>query len=459
MSSLTGSSISGTYNQLLTVPSHSGSTGGTLVPITDGDGSTTFALKMATDKVDIQGGLTVGVDDTGYDVKFFGATATNGFMHWDENIDTLVLGTASKLCLGLTSAATTLHVNSSNVTTAAFGEIADEPKYIDVVTGNYQDRYAGVLFSKVFSNSQSSTTSFAAVRGKIDSADGAGTLTGRLELLYNEGNDLDIGMTITSTGKAAIGYEEPAPDAQLTVNQGADDGACITLKSSDIVHGLTTYAETDTYGMLKKSNGTDGGLGIYGFAENTAIQYGLVLESWGGTADTAKSTSGKGLILCSATEHDNADGLDNTAANGNIFAIRARQSGATVTRFIFDAEGDLHSDSSNTTFDSYDDAHLVRSFDLSHGRGVIDSQFDKFVNYNHEKLAELKLVGREEDGTPNHFINVTGMQRLHNGAIWQQYEEHQKLLNAFVKLAEKTVGLEEARALIEDNEIKKLGEV
>ena len=40
--------------------------------------------------------LTVGVDDTGYDVKFFGAT-TGQYMLWDESADELVLAGDSKL--------------------------------------------------------------------------------------------------------------------------------------------------------------------------------------------------------------------------------------------------------------------------------------------------------------------------------------------------------------------------
>jgi DUF2075 family protein len=48
-------------------------------------------------KTDMQGTLTVGVDDTGYDVKFFGAT-TGKYMLWDESADTLaVVGTAITL--------------------------------------------------------------------------------------------------------------------------------------------------------------------------------------------------------------------------------------------------------------------------------------------------------------------------------------------------------------------------
>jgi hypothetical protein len=93
---------------------------------------------------------------------------------------------------------------------------------------------------------------------------------------------------------------------------------------------------------------------------------------------------------------------------------------------------------------------------LSHGKGVIDSKFDKFVAYNHEKLADLELVGREDDGTPNHFVNVTGMQRLHNGAIWQQYEKHNQLLEAVYDLAKEAVGEEKANAILDKHEVKRL---
>ena len=36
------------------------------------------------------GALTVGQDDTGHDVKFYGAT-TGRFMHWDESADKLTI--------------------------------------------------------------------------------------------------------------------------------------------------------------------------------------------------------------------------------------------------------------------------------------------------------------------------------------------------------------------------------
>ena len=83
-------------------------------------------------------------------------------------------------------------------------------------------------------------------------------------------------------------------------------------------------------------------------------------------------------------------------------------------------------------------------------------QFDEFVDYNHEKLAELKLVGREKDGTPNHFINVTGLQRLHNGAIWQQYTEMQKMKELMYDTMVEMIGKDKADKKLKTHDIKLL---
>ena len=95
---------------------------------------------------------------------------------------------------------------------------------------------------------------------------------------------------------------------------------------------------------------------------------------------------------------------------------------------------------------------------MSHGRGVIQSKFDDFIKYQHETLANLKLVGREKDGTPNHFVNVTGMQRLHNGAIWQQYTEMEKMKELMYDTMVQLLGKETADKKLEQHDIKLLDE-
>jgi hypothetical protein len=254
-----------------------------------------------------------------------------------------------------------------------------------------------------------------------------------------------------SSRKLSTGGED-TPDCDaggLTLDQNANDDKIFTLKSSDVAHGVTDDYETDTYAQLKKYNAAQGGLRIEAVSESSIA---LMPRGVYTTGDTGKGTGATAPIFTDARKKSGT-GLSNPASNENIFAVTA----AFSTKFIVDAEGELHSDGgAQSAYDTYEDAHLVRAYDLSHGKGVIDSKFDKFISYNHEKLADMKLVGREPDGTPNHFINVTGMQRLHNGAIWQQYEKHQKLANAMYELAKAAVGEDKANEILEQNDIKLL---
>ena len=73
-----------------------------------------------------------------------------------------------------------------------------------------------------------------------------------------------------------------------------------------------------------------------------------------------------------------------------------------------------------------------------------------------DKLADLKLIGRNKDGTPNSHVNITGFQRLHNGAIWQQYEKHHKLAEAVYEMAKEALGEDKADAILKKHGIKLL---
>ena len=284
--------------------------------------------------------------------------------------------------------------------------------------------------------------------------DSGGSYQGYVE--YSNNTDtLILGATATNAfqakGLVLSSGGETAADAGaggITLDQNAIDTPIMTFKSSDIAHGMTDNFETDTYCKIGKETDVYGGVDITGISES---EVGFRARGFITTATTAKNTSSKSGVEL-RTMLKSGSGLVNMSSDGNLVSI---YNNATA-RFIFDAEGSFHADVESTTFDKYDDAQLVRAFDLSHGKGTIDSKFDKFIAYNHEKLAELKLVGREEDGTPNHFVNVTGMQRLHNGAIWQQYEKHERLLEAVYDLAKEAVGEDKANAILDKHEVKRL---
>ena len=258
-------------------------------------------------------------------------------------------------------------------------------------------------------------------------------------------------VTLPSAGELFVGDTANGDmTTGLTINQGSADNSTIALKSSDIAHGMTDQWETDTYGVLQKYGAAEGGIRLQGLSASGPVSN--IIASFAQDGTDTKSTSAMAGIMTHSYKKTGTT-VTQLGTDENAFCVKS----GNVTKFIVDNEGDIHYDGSDAgAFDEYDDAHMIRALDLTHGRGVIDSKFDEFIAYNHEKLAELKLVGREEDDTPNHFINLTGMQRLHNGAIWQQYEKHENLLNAVYELAVEAVGEDKANEILDKNNVKLL---
>ena len=265
-------------------------------------------------------------------------------------------------------------------------------------------------------------------------------------------------LKIGSDGK--VGVVEPNPDSFLCITQGADDAAIMSFKSSDVAHGITSQAETDTYGIIKKVVAAQGGVLIHGITEGTT---GVELHGTAiaGNVYDGEATNTPCIVEATGTQND-ASGtpanIQAVGADNNIFGV-TNDGGV---QFIVKGDGEIFSNQSATvgTYDAYDDAQLVRASDLFHTKGVIDSKFDKFVKYNKKDLMDARLIGREKDKDDNwkstSFVNLSGMSRLHNGAIWQQYEKHQQLLEAVYDLAKEAVGEKKANAILEKHEIKRL---
>ena len=92
-----------------------------------------------------KGTLTVGVDDTGHDVKFFGATA-GSYMLWDESTDDLIFGGAAQIGIGTTAPRTLLDIETSSAASYPLlvaGDIDSDGGYTGISFGlngnaNYQ---------------------------------------------------------------------------------------------------------------------------------------------------------------------------------------------------------------------------------------------------------------------------------------------------------------------------------
>jgi len=424
----------------------SGAVGGTITPADNSVGITQLNVSDGSNgqvlKTDGSGTLSFG---TGFDAdgaQVFNESGASVDFRVESNNDAnclIVDGSGDKVGIGEDVPEGKLHVFSGDASVGPNGD-ADEL----VVEGS--------------GNSGISILSGNSSNGNIYFGDSGDDNIGMIDYEHN-GNFM---IFTAGTNEFARGNDngilstggETSPEGSpggINIDTNALDSNALTFKNSDVAHGFTSKAEADTFIKIGKADSSLGGMSMEAFKENGIVAIKMSGNA-DGTPDTTKSTSGNCIIEMHSYVRDGTTSGATSTSNGNLFAVF----NGDTCRFIFDAEGDLHSDSGTTTFDAYEDAHLVRAFDLSHGRGVIDSKFDKFVAYNHEKLAELQLVGREKNGTPNHFINVTGMQRLHNGAIWQQYEKHNQLLEAVYDLAKEAVGEEKANAILEKHEVKRL---
>ncbi len=94
-------------------------------------------------KVTIKAALDVGVDDTGHDVIFYGATTTNSWLWWDESDDALKLGSASPLfASGRIQTGATAWTqqpwSTSTIALGAFGGIGTQGSYRTSLSWNWE---------------------------------------------------------------------------------------------------------------------------------------------------------------------------------------------------------------------------------------------------------------------------------------------------------------------------------
>lgn len=238
---------------------------------------------------------------------------------------------------------------------------------------------------------------------------------------------------ILTAGIAYIGDNANASMTQgLTINTGGSDDEALALKSSDVGHGMTGLAETDTYAKFWKTQAAAGGLRLTGLKDADGVA-GLAVYldgALGEAADTTHTAAGVAIVQANAVVTDGGTGVTGAAANSNLFAVSNNDS----TRFIVDAEGDLFADGSDVTvYDEYDDVALVRAYELArvnakNAGGVLLTKGDEFVRYNEQTLVDLGILGAPlaEGG----LTNITRMQKLHSGALWQMSERLRAVIDA-----------------------------
>ncbi len=139
---------------------------------------------------------------------------------------------------------------------------------------------------------------------------------------------------------------EGTVNAGLIIDGGVSNDSYLAL-TSDIATGLSTAVlgddvATNWFLSTQQASNTVGGVAFQVLAKDGALGSPWIVDVYGGTATTAKSTIGLGLISFYVTEHDGSNALANVTANGNIFSLHAQVGGVELTRWMADVDGDTY---------------------------------------------------------------------------------------------------------------------
>ena len=105
----------------------------------------------------------------------------------------------------------------------------------------------------------------------------------------------------------------------ITIHQGTADDEAFALKSSDISHAVTTQAEADTYGMMKKRSGSAGGLFIMGITDISSSNAGLWLRGVQGVSNPDDTHQ---AITLQGAKKDGGSNIADLAAAETVLDIR-----------------------------------------------------------------------------------------------------------------------------------------
>jgi len=178
-----------------------GATVGHLTLVPDGD----LILDPVSDTVTIVSNLTVGVDDAGYDVKFFGDTASN-YMLWDTSADCLHLVT--------TNASTSQLIIES--TDDGSNHSPDISIYRNSASPADSDTIGRIMFHG--EDSGGNQTLYASIKAKADDVT-AGSESGRLELRVAEYNGgLSTGVRLTGSATVDGDVDVEIPSGNFTID-------------------------------------------------------------------------------------------------------------------------------------------------------------------------------------------------------------------------------------------------
>jgi len=228
--------VSGTITALNNQSANRLTTIGSTTTELDGEANLTFTGSALT----CIGTVTVGVDDTGHDVKFFGATA-GSYALWDESADSLLLTDSTPLKIGDSQDLTLYHDGTNSYITNSQGalKVATETSGIAVTIGHTTSETT-IADNATITGNLSVGGNFD-VTGTLDFSDSAITNAGDIQLDSITG-DGDTDTAITFSGSNVITVKANNAD-QVTFT----DGAIVPSSDNDIDLGTSSVEFKDAF--------------------------------------------------------------------------------------------------------------------------------------------------------------------------------------------------------------------
>jgi hypothetical protein len=295
-----------------------------LIEYTDGDDAITIAdgggLTFAS-TTQANGTLTVGIDNTGQDVKFFGATS-GSYMLWDESADDLKLVGAA----GLTVAGTALvtGVLTTTATQVATGGITSGSNILSDTDstddlGTTSVRWANLFVDGITATDQITATGFT---GTLDGILGSGAAAAATLTTLDTSGAVNLNLTTDSTSStsgALIIDGGVGVAKKLFVGTDLDVDGTTNLDAMD-VDGAVNFAADVTYAdgadIITASAGTSNfRAGVN--AGNSIASGGNYNVVVGDEAGTAITTGDNNVALGSYALDANTTGASNCSIGLN----------------------------------------------------------------------------------------------------------------------------------------------
>ena len=316
----------------------------------DVDGTANLDVVDIDGATQADGTITVGADDTGYDVKFFGATAS-AYMLWDESADDLILAGAAGLSVagastltGNTTVGGTLGV--TGVVTANAGVVVDnitiDGTTIALSSGDLVLDSAGDIVldsggSEIFLKDdgtqygtmfQSSSNFY--IKSSVSDAD-----------MIFQGNDGGSGIDALTFDMSAAG----AATFNSTINSGASNTVSIggtppDVNAVEVGPGYINLSRDDTADAKQLQFGKNGAL--HSFIETKAASLEIVSSIsnadiiFKGNDDGSAGTTVLTLDMSAAGYATFLGGI--RSSGGDIAAFGAN-TGSSANRFALSMEG------------------------------------------------------------------------------------------------------------------------